>query len=149
MPPAPALDGFVVAAAARGLTAPDAVRLALERELTLVDSDGLGWAREITRHVLTTAAGSARARRALTPTQAAYVRALTFGRPMRPSDVSQGLTVALPEWLCTRLAGPVPTEAFDARVVPEMVGWQTAAALDGRSMAEWALKTLLVARSAA
>jgi len=149
VPPGPALDRFVAAAAAHGLAAPDAVRLALERELTLADSDGLGWARELTRHVLTTAAGSARARRALTPAQAAYVRSLTIGRPVRSVDVSQGLTVGLPERMRTRLAGPVPGGALDAGVVPEMVGWETAAALDGRSMAEWALKILLVARSAA
>lgn len=122
------------------------MRLALERELALADADRLGLSREAARRWLSTAAAAARPRRALPSAQAAYVRALAVARPRPTRGTDPPLDVVLPEWLLTRTGGVVRAAVFDADVIDEMVAWELAAALEVRTMAEWALNVLASAQ---
>lgn len=135
---------FVRAAADHGLEVEQAVRLAVEHELVLGDADELGVTREMARHVLTTAATAARPQRPLSARQAAYVRGLSLVRPRRSTELLEA-SVALPCRLLTRTAGRIRTSAFDAAMIGEMIAWERAAALEGRTMAEWALKLIAAA----
>jgi hypothetical protein len=126
----------------------NAVRLALERELVLRDVDSLGHGREAARYALTGFATRARALRPLNPAQASYVRNLSRRRPECVEDLAAGLEIVLPERLLTRAEGAVCTATFDAMAIREMVAWELAAVLEGRTMAEWALNALIAARAA-
>jgi hypothetical protein len=147
--PSPRLAGFVEAAARTGLEAPDAVRLGLERALVLADAARLGFGVEAARGLLDRAAARVRPRQPLPAVQARYVRALTVPRPVPAVDVSDGLAVTVPDRLSIRAAGHVRPVDLHPAAVPEMVAWETAAALEGRTMGEWALAVLANARAAA
>jgi hypothetical protein len=140
--PSAGLTAFVRAAADAGLPAPEAVRLCLERALVLVDVAALGLDPDAARYRIGLVAASARTRRALVPEHAEYVRALQLGRPVPPADASDGLAVVLAARLLTRALSVCP-QTFRAEVVAEMIAWELAAALEGRTMGEWALRTLI------
>jgi hypothetical protein len=55
------------------------------------------------------------------------------------------LTVELPERLLTRLRPGILPDCLASRAVAEMVAWERAAVLEGRSMSEWAALTLAAA----
>ena len=150
IPPSKRLREFVATAAAAGLDAPDAVRLALDkRALALADAAAFGLDPEAARGLLLRAAESARPSRPLSPTQAAYVRALGKASPRPPANVEEGLVVALPDRVLTPARDTISESAFEAAAVVEMVAWEIAATLEGRTMCEWALRTLARARAAA
>jgi hypothetical protein len=146
--PFPALTAFVAVAAEAGLHAADAARLALERALVLRDIAPLGFDLDAARHDLLLVAATARPRRPLDAGQARHIRVLRLGRRVRQQDVSRGLVLTLPERLLTRAREVAQPETFDARVVPELVAWEIAATLEGRTMGEWALTVLAAARVA-
>lgn len=141
----PRLQGLLDAAAQVGLEAPDALRLALERALVLADAGAFGLDAEGARCVLARAAAGARPRRPLTAVQAAYVRALTVGQPTASIALHGDLAITIPDRVLTRARGVVRLAALHADAVPEMVAWELAAALEGRTMGEWALKELAAA----
>lgn len=145
--PSLTLTGFADAAAAMGLPAAEAVRVCLERALLLRDVSALGIDAHAARQRLRTVAAQARAHRELVPEEAGRVRALRLGRPTSAEDVRDGLSLVLPPRLLTR-ALTVNAQAFDARVLPEAIAWEVAAALDGRTIAEWALCSLVASRLA-
>lgn len=147
LPRTVAVERFLLAAAVHGLDIEQAARLAVERELVLADGDELGISRERTRNVLGRAAADARPSRPLSSHQAAYVRALSVVRPRRGRGEVVD-PVELPCHLLTRCGGRVRITAFDASVVGEMVAWERAAALEGRTMTEWALKRMASTRRA-
>jgi hypothetical protein len=149
IPPSKRLREFVCSAAEAGLDAPDAVRLALERALALVDAAAFGLDMEAARGTLTHAAESAQASRPLTQAQAAYVRSLGKATARPPAPVEEGLVVTLPDRVLTPARDTVSESAFQAAVVPEMLAWEIAAALEGRTMCEWALRTLARTHAAA
>jgi hypothetical protein len=149
LPGSPHLQAFVDTAAANGLAAPHAVGLALERALLLADSQAFGIDIETVRRMLGAAAAAARAGRPLTDSQARYVRSLVAARPVASENVASGLTVTIPERVYTRAHGAVRTAMLHASAVSEMVAWEIAAALQGRTMGEWGLRSLALRRSAA
>lgn len=136
------LKAFVSAAARAGLSSQEAVQLALERELVLADAAAFGLDVDAARAILGAVARSAAARRPLSPGDAARVRRLATAQPLLVPALAGALTVELPDRVATRARGSVPARALDERVVAEMVAWELAALLDGRSMSEWALKEL-------
>jgi hypothetical protein len=146
LPPSRRLDDFVAASAARDLDAPTAVRLALERALAVTDAAAFSLDVETARRLLRASARQARAKRALTPAHAHYVRKLVGARPRPALDVGDGLHVAVPDRVLVRVRGTVSLTALRADVVPEMVAWEIAATLAGRTMGEWALRVLAAAR---
>jgi hypothetical protein len=148
IPATPAIQRFLAIAAGAGLAPPDAVRLAIERELILIDADPLGLGIEATRYALGKAAAQARPTIALTTGQGAYVRALAARRPLQATVPDEPFHVAIPDQLLARSRGLVTTTALDPDAVDEMIAWEIAAALAGRSMTEWALKQLAVLRAA-
>lgn len=143
----PRLRKFLHAAASAGLSPADAVRLALERALALEDACyGFPLDVESARRELRQAAARARPVRELTSTQASYVRALSAAsvKPAYPLD--DDLVVALPDRVITRARHDLTELALHEGVVAEMVAWEIAATLSGRTMGEWALSTLALAR---
>lgn len=139
---------FVDAAASFGLSMDTAGRLALERALVLVDIAPLGLDPDAAQYRLGSAALSTRPRRPLPPGQASYLRALRLGRAVRAQDLSGGLTIAAPERLLPRAREILQPATFEVRAIPEMISWETAAVIEGRSMSEWALTVLASARAA-
>jgi hypothetical protein len=146
LPASPRLQAFVAESSAAGLDVVNAVRLALERSLAIMDASLFGVDVVTARRLLGGAARRARPERALTPTHAAYVRELTVTRPRQPTDVSDGLRVTIPERVLVRARGEVRQTALRPAVVGEMVAWEVAATFAGRTMGEWALATLAGAR---
>jgi hypothetical protein len=142
LPPSARLEEFLARAADVGLSAPEAVRIAIERWLVLSDIGPFGLDVETCRRILGRESGCARASRQLTPRQASWVRKLCAGQPVPVAEAGAGLTVAIPGRLLTRAAGQVPARALHASVVAEMLSWEIAATLEGRTMGEWALRTL-------
>lgn len=142
LPPSPRLTAFVAAAAEAGLGPSEATRLALERALALADAGVFPFDVEVARRRLRRAAKEAHPCRPLTPAQAAYMRTLSPARPRPPINVSAGLVVELPDRVLTRSRDTVAEAALHAGAVPEMVAWEIAATLAGRTMGEWALRTL-------
>lgn len=142
LPPSARLTAFVSAAAEAGLDPSEAVRLGLERALALADAGVFPFDVEVARRRLRQAAREAHASRPLTPTQAAYVRTLSSARPRPTADGSGGLVVDLPDRVLTRARDDVAETALHAGAVPEMVAWEIAATLAGRTMGEWALLEL-------
>lgn len=147
LPSGQAVDGFLDAASAAGLGLADAARLVVERELVLRDVEACDLAREAGRHILGMLARDARAFVPLSAAQARYVRSLTLGRTAAPLDSHGTLTVPVPERLLARCRGKVPAAAFSAAAVEEAVSWEIAAALEARSMTEWAAMRIAVRQS--
>jgi hypothetical protein len=141
--PSDRLQAFLDAAAARGLNAREAVRLGLERALCLRDGARFAADVEAARHILEAAAARARPTRGLPPGQAAYLRALGAGRPVIAPNVSNGISVEVPEKILGRVEGTISQGVLHERVVEEMVAWEVAATLAARTMGEWALLELL------
>jgi hypothetical protein len=147
--PSQRLREFAAAAAAAGLGAEEAVRLAIERALALADATAFGLDPDAARALLSRAAGSAQPVRPLPPARAAYVRGLGNGGPRQPAETAAGLVVSLPGPLLTRARDSVSEAALDPAAVPGTIAWEVAAALEGRTMGEWALRTLARRRTAA
>jgi hypothetical protein len=145
LPPSPRLEEFLAAAIAEGLEPAEATRLGLERFFALADVTPLGLNTGTSRRLLGEAAARARPSHPPAPREAARVRALGMRRPVPAVDASAGLKVAVPDRLLTRIGDRVPARALHASFVPEMVRWELAAALEGRTMGEWVLRTLAVA----
>lgn len=146
LPKSARLQAFVAEASAVGLDVADAVRLALERSLAIADASLFAIDVVTARRLLGGAARRARPERPLTPDHARYVRELTAARPRQPADVSDGLRVTVPERVLVRARGEVRQTALRPAAVAEMVAWEVAATLAGRTMGEWALATLAGAR---
>ncbi len=142
LPPSRRLEEFVHAAAEAGLEPADAVRLALERALALADAAILPLDVEAARSRLSEAAARARAGRPLTAAQSAYVRSLSAKRARPTPEIGDGLVVVLPDRVLTRARDTATETAFHAGAVAEMAAWEIAATLEGRTMGEWALRTL-------
>jgi hypothetical protein len=142
LPASPRLTRFLETAARVGLDAPLAVRLALERALVLRDAQEFRMDVERIRRALSRAAAEARAVRPLGARQATYVRGLFRECPRSSVVVGESLSVAISDNLLTQVRDAVPETALHQGVVGEMLAWERAAALEGRTMMEWALKTL-------
>lgn len=147
--PSPRLEHFVATAAESGLEAHEAVRLGLEHALCLKDAGRFAADVEAGRHLLVRAASRARPVHAMVPAQAAYVRRLTTKRRVTALDVTQGLLVQVPDRLICRARATLPENSLHAEVVEEMISWEVAAMLCGRTMGEWALLHLLKDRPVA
>ena len=142
VPPSPRLDDFVAVAAERGLHAPEAVRLGLERHFALIDTRRFGLDVDTCRRLLCERASATAPRRSLSGGEAARARRLAMSRPVAPAATGDGLRVAIPGRLLTRFGERVPGRAFRAAHVAEMVQWELAATLEGRTIGEWALLTV-------
>jgi hypothetical protein len=138
----PRLVRFFEVAARVGLDVTLAVRLALERALVLVDGQSLRLGSEQVRRLLNEASEDARATCPLSAQQAAYVRLLYSGSQAPPVSIGGQLNVTLPDDLMTRARTTVSETALHEGVVAEMLAWERAASLEGRTMLEWALVTL-------
>jgi hypothetical protein len=150
LPPSSRLNRFITTAAAAGLDPPDAVRLALERALALADAcSAFPIDIETSRLLLRRAAAVARPMRQLTTANSRYVRMLSARRPKPVGDLSEGLVVRLPDRVVTRARGELTELALHEGVVEEMISWEIAAMLEGRTMCEWALSTLAIRRHTA
>jgi hypothetical protein len=140
--PSRRLTRFLDAAAHAGLDAPLAVRLALERAVVLRDGRDLRLDVERVRRTLGREARRARATRQLSARQADYVRVLYRERPRQSQPVAGGLSVAIPDELLTQVRDTIPETVLQPGAVPEMLAWERAARLEGRTMLEWSLKML-------
>lgn len=145
------LDGESVPAAlleeadALALPAGTAFALLLEQALLIRDLRGLGVDLHTARRELCDAAAGARVACRLSSAGSAYVRALTCGRraPKRRPRPPRALHLSVPVRLAQRLADFDPAVGVDAAQLREAVGWEVAAVLEQRTMAEWALAQLL------
>jgi hypothetical protein len=144
--PSDRLSAFVAHAAEAGLDLASAVELGIERALVLVDARCLVADVEAARGILNRAARCARPTHELSEADAIRVRCFNARRPAALSDVSNGASVPLPDRLLRRSAGAVPVSALHPGAVEEMIGWELAATLAGRSMPEWALWVLATRR---
>jgi hypothetical protein len=149
LPPSKALTEFVVAAAARGVDAADAVRLGIERALALADAELFSLDAQTAASFLRVAASAARPHRQLAPRQAAYVRRLGSSKAVPAADTSAGLKVSIPERVLTRARSNVDPRSLRPEAVEDMLSWEIAATLEGRRLGEWALSALAQARRAA
>lgn len=149
LPPSLRLERFAAASAAAGLDTEEAVVLALEYALALEDAAAFGLDADTARRRLNRTATSVRAERPLGAREAAYVRRLGAREPRPLPSLTDGLAVLAPERVLTRVRGSVTEAAIRPAVVEEMIAWQIAATLAGRTMGEWALRSLAEARSAA
>lgn len=136
-------EAFLSAAEHRGIAPAEAVRLAVERHLVLEDVGIFGLETAVARHLLQRAAERPRPSQPLTDELAADLRRLTVGG--RPGAAPAHLEVGLPDRLAVRARGRVRGCAFDPKAVGEMLSWEIAATIEGRTMSEWALKTLAAA----
>lgn len=149
LPPSARLERFAAAAAAAGLDLQEAVVLALEHALVLEDAVAFGLDADTARRRLNKVAANARAKRPLGAEEAAYVRHLNVRQPHPPPSLASGLAVSAPERILSRVRSSVTETAVRQAVVKEMIAWQIAATLAGRTMGEWALRELGELRSAA
>jgi hypothetical protein len=136
------LERFLQTAAGRGLCSQQALRLAIERALVLIDAEALGLDRGAASHLLCALAASASVHRPLSGERAVYVRRLGAGRPEPTCEIGPTFTVKLPPALIERARGVVSPGALSEDAVEEMIAWELAATLDGRTMSEWALLAL-------
>lgn len=140
--PSPSLSAFAEAAATAGLGLPEAVALGLERALVLHDATAIGFDSEIARRRLSAAAAQARPTIPLGDADAARVRALGLPQPVAPPDLTAPCVVRVPPRTLARARGRVSADDLQPLAVREMVAWETAATLAGRTMGEWALLVL-------
>ena len=138
----PALQAFLAAAATAGISTGSAVELAVERGLVLLDGQGLGLDVERVRSILNRAARDARVAGALGAKAGRHHWALSGEYPAVGASNDGELTVELPERLLTRLRPGILPDCLTSRAVAEMVAWERAAVLEGRSMSEWAALAL-------
>jgi len=143
--PTPVLKAFLTTAATAGIGSTQAVELAVERALALLDGQSLGLDVERVRSTLNQAACGARVTGALGPQAAGHLWALSGQTRAVAAFGEDGLTVELPERLLTRLRPGILPDCLTSRAVAEMVAWERAAVLEGRSMSEWAALTLAAA----
>lgn len=149
LPRSPRLERFVAASAAAGLEVPEAVRLALEHALALRDAAAFGLDSDTARRLLNRAAGGTRASRPLGDGEAAYLRRLTRRAPRPAPELPERLKIKLDARTSTRVRGSLSESAIRPAVVEEMISWQVAATLEGRTLGEWALHSLAHCRRAA
>jgi len=147
--PSPRLQRFVTVAAEAGLAAEEAVRFGLEHALCLRDAARFAADVEAGRRLLVRAATGARAVRAMSPAQAAHVRRLTTRRAVPVIEVTDGLVARVPDRILARARTGLPESSLHGEMVEEMISWEIAATLCGRTMGEWALLHLLEGRQAA
>jgi hypothetical protein len=145
----PRLERFAAAAAAAGLDLPQAVRFALEHGLALQDAAAFGLDADTARRLLNRAAAGARATRPLGDGEAARLRRLTQRAPRPAAALPERLKVKLDDRTSTRVRDSLNESAIRPAVVEEMISWQVAATLEGRTVGEWALHTLARGRRAA
>jgi hypothetical protein len=145
----PRLDRFAATAAAAGLEVAEAVRLALAQALALEDARVFGLDADTARRLLNRAAAGARAARPLGEGEAAYLRRLTSRTPKPVLALPPNLEVELDERTSTRVRGALTEAAIRPAVVEEMIAWEIAATLDGRTLGEWALHRLAASSRAA
>jgi hypothetical protein len=137
------LREFLRTAADAGIEHELAIRLGLDRALLLGDAGDLGLHVERARRILNVASCEPRASVALGEGQSAHLRRLygggaIFAEPLR----GDALSVSLPEEILTLARGSVRQSALHAAAVEEMLAWERAARVGGRTMREWGLKTL-------
>jgi len=137
--PGPRVRRFLSVAAQYGLAPDDSVRLAVEHHLALEDLQALRIEEGALRAMLGAVAARARPSSSLDAADAVRARRLSLARPLPALELTDQLTFALPSRLCTRLDGILPSELLDHRAVREMIAWERAAILAGRTMGEWAL----------
>jgi hypothetical protein len=125
------------------------VRLALEHGLALRDAAAFGLDADTARRLLNRAAAGARASRPLGDGEAAYLRRLSQRAPKPPTALPERLDVKLDERTSTRVRDSLNESAIRPAVVEEMIAWQIAATLEGRTLGEWALHSLARRRRAA
>jgi len=140
--PSPRLVRFFEAAAKAGLDVTLAVRLALERALVLLDGQSLRLDSEHVCQLLNEASKDVRATCPLSARQAAYVRLLYSGSQAPPVSIGHQLSVPVPDDVMTRARTAVSATALTEDAVPEMLAWERAARLQGRTMLEWSMVTL-------
>jgi len=145
--PSSQLTSFIERAAQQGLDAPEAVRLGLERALLLLDAQFLDYDVESARRLLVQAAAAARPVQPLSGEEARRVRRLAARRPAPPADTAEGLTISVCQQILTRARRSLPENALHAGAVEEMLAWEIAAHLEGRSMGEWGLKALALRKA--
>ncbi len=145
----PRLERFAAAAADAGLDLPEGVRLALAQALALQDARVFGLDADTARRLLNRAAAGARAAQALGEGEAAYLRRLTSRIPKPAPALGPRLEVELDERTSTRVRGTITEAAIRPAVVEEMIAWEIAATLEGRTLGEWALNCLAASRRAA
>ncbi|HVY79066.1 MAG TPA: hypothetical protein VG898_11220 [Solirubrobacterales bacterium] len=132
----------MTAAAAAGLDLPEAVSLGLQRALVLADAPAIGIDSEVARRRLRDAAADARPAFPLGDAEAARVRGLSFPTPVAPARLNAPVVVPVPPRTLVRARGNVPVSRLCSAAVPEMISWEVAALLAGRTMGEWALLNL-------
>lgn len=145
----PRLDRFVAASAATGLGVAEAVCLALKHALALQDATAFGLDADTARRLLNRAAAGARPSRPLGATEAAYLRRLSRRKAETPPVLPETLKVKLDERTATRVRESLTEASIRAAVVEEMLAWEVAATLEGRTLGEWALHSLARQRQAA
>jgi hypothetical protein len=141
--PTPHLRRFLATAAEYGLAPGEAVRLGLEHQMALEDLEVLRVERGALRAILAAMAARARPSRGLADADADRVRRLVLASPLPEPELTGTLTFALPPRLWTRLEGLLSPELLDYRAVGEMIAWERAAILTGRTMGEWAFASAL------
>lgn len=149
LPASPRLDRFAAASAEAGLELREAVRLAIDHALALQDAGAFGLDADTARRLLNRAAAGARASRPLGARSAEQVRRLGSGSPKPAASLPDGLEVELSERVLARIGAPLTEAAIRPAVVEEMISWQIAATLAGRTLGEWALHALARGRAAA
>ena len=142
LPRSPRLERFAAASAAAGLEVPEAVRLALEHALALRDAAAFGLDGDTARRLLNRAAAGTRASRPLGDGEAACLRRLTRQAPKPTAALPERLKVRLDARTSTRVRDSLSESAIRPAVVEEMISWQVAATLEGRTLSEWALHSL-------
>lgn len=116
--------------------------MGIERGLVLADLGEVGIDLDKGRRVLREAADLARTEIALTPATASWIRRLCMRKPVPSTPLGTGIVIRLPERLLVRASTEVTSRSLRTGVVAEMIAWEMAAALSGRTMGEWALREL-------
>ena len=137
-------EAFARAAAASGLRTRQALALTLERRLLLGDAAEIGLAQSRVCARLDQAARSASASVPLTSAMARYVRTLTSRRALPAQEPRERSRVMIPIRLADRARRLGLERALDADAIEAAVSWEIAAAISGRTIAEWGLRELLV-----
>jgi hypothetical protein len=143
----PQLRGFLELAASAGLDHEVAVRLGLERALVLSDARELRLTGERARRILNLAGAELRANVALGSTQSAYLRSLYQQTASIEPLVDDSVAIELPEEILTLARDSITESALHDGAVDEMLTWERAARVKGRTMREWGLKALALALS--
>lgn len=141
----PDLHEFLALAAQAGLDCELAIRLGLERALLLADARDLRLDVERARRILNLAGGELRASVPLGNQQSAYLRRLYAPAANIEPWAGASVAVTLPEEILTLARESITEGALHSGAVSEMLTWERAARVKGRTMREWGLKTLALA----